>query len=220
MVVMTTSRSVTMFFDVSCPFAWVTSRWLKEVQKVRDVDVTWAPMSLSLLNEGRDLPEDYMRMMIAAKAPALVSAAVYTHHPDLVDAFYTEMGTRIHDGEGIDKQDPHGYDELLHTTLAHIGADPALYDAAHKTADEPGSFEQQLRASHDKALELVGNEVGTPVLRLGDRAFFGPVLTRIPTGEVAGELFDASVVLGSYPHFFELKRSRTEGPKAQFAAEG
>lgn len=206
-----------MYFDVTCPFAWVTSRWLKEVEKVRDVQIEWAPMSLNLLNEGRDLEEGYMQMMAAAKAPALVAAALYTESPELMDAYYTAMGEKIHDEGAVDKKDLHGYDQLIQDVLKKIGADESLFEAAHKEAGESGSYESQLQASHEKALELVGDDVGTPVVRLGDRAFFGPVLTRIPTGETAGELFDASVTLGAYPHFFELKRSRTEGPKAEFA---
>ncbi|QFQ01969.1 DSBA-like thioredoxin domain protein [Corynebacterium urogenitale] len=216
---MSTNNSVTMFFDVTCPFAWVTSRWLLEVEKVRDIAIEWAPMSLAILNDGREgLDPAYARQSANAKAPALVAAAIYTEHPDKVGDYYTAMGEKIHNsGADLDKQDPACYDALIQEALEEIGLPAELFDVAHKSADDEGNYEQQLRDSHANALELVGDDVGTPVVKLGDRAFFGPVLTRIPQGETAGELFDASVTLGGYPHFFELKRSRTEGPQAEFA---
>lgn len=215
---MTENQTATMYFDVTCPFAWVTSRWLLEVEKVRDVKVEWAPMSLAVLNDGREgLDPAYARQSANSKAPALVAAAIYTEHPEKTGDYYTAMGEKIHNIGGVDKQDPECYDQLIKDALEEIGLPAELFDVAHKADDEDGSYDEQLRASHAKALELVGDDVGTPVVRLGDRAFFGPVLTRIPQGEKAGELFDASVTLGSYPHFFELKRSRTEGPAAEFA---
>lgn len=215
---MTENQTATMYFDVTCPFAWVTSRWLLEVEKVRDVKVEWAPMSLAVLNDGREgLDPAYARQSANSKAPALVAAAIYTEHPEKTGDYYTAMGEKIHNIGGVDKQDPACYDQLIKEALEEIGLPAELFDVAHKADDEDGSYDEQLRASHAKALELVGDDVGTPVVRLGDRAFFGPVLTRIPQGEKAGELFDASVTLGSYPHFFELKRSRTEGPVAEFA---
>lgn len=215
---MTENQTATMYFDVTCPFAWVTSRWLLEVEKVRDVKVEWAPMSLAVLNDGREgLDPAYARQSTNSKAPALVAAAIYTEHPEKTGDYYTAMGEKIHNIGGVDKQDPACYDQLIKEALEEIGLPAELFDVAHKADDEDGSYDEQLRASHAKALELVGDDVGTPVVRLGDRAFFGPVLTRIPQGEKAGELFDASVTLGSYPHFFELKRSRTEGPVAEFA---
>ncbi|KAB1501457.1 disulfide bond formation protein DsbA [Corynebacterium sp. 320] len=212
-----TNQQATMYFDVTCPFAWVTSRWLKEVEKVRDVDVTFIPMSLSVLNDGRDLEESYMRAMGAAWAPALVAAAIYTDYPDKIDAYYTSMGERIHDGGNGHKQDPHGYDEIIAEALAEVGLPAELIEVAHKREGDDGSVESTLRTLHEQAITKVGNDVGTPVVQLGDVAFFGPVLTRIPKGEKAGTMFDAAVELASYEHFFELKRSRTEDPRAEFA---
>ncbi|QNH95698.1 disulfide bond formation protein DsbA [Corynebacterium anserum] len=215
---MSDQQNATMYFDVTCPFAWVTSRWLLEVEKVRDVEIQWAPMSLAVLNEDREgLDPAYARQAANSKAPALVAAAIYTEYPEKTGDFYTAMGEKIHNIGGVDKQDPECYDQLIKNSLAEIGLPAEFFDAAHKADDAEGSYGEQLRASHAKALELVGDDVGTPVVRLGDRAFFGPVLTRIPRGEEAGKLFDASVTLGSYPHFFELKRSRTEDPRAEFA---
>lgn len=205
-----------MYFDATCPFAWVTSRWLKEVEKVRDIDLTYSPMSLAVLNEGRDeLPEDYRRSMEAAWGPALVAAALQLSEPQKVDAYYTAIGTLIHDqGEGH-KQGDGAYDDIIASALAAAGASDTYLDATHRRGDEEGSVEKELRAFQARAMDKVGNDVGTPVVELGGHAFFGPVITRVPKGEEAGALFDAAVTLGSYDHFFELKRSRTESPDAR-----
>lgn len=208
---MTTNReSVTFWFDVSCPFCWITSRWIKEVEQVRDIEVKWQPMSLSVLNEGRDeLPEDYMQKMTANWAPARVFTAVAVEDgEDKLDALYTEMGTRIHDGGQGGKDTPEGYDEIIRESLAAVGLPAERFDAAHVE-----TYDAKLREYHAGAMDSVGNDVGTPVVKLGDTAFFGPVLTRIPRGEEAGRIFDGAVALAGYPHFFELKRSRTESPE-------
>lgn len=208
---MTTNReSVTFWFDVSCPFCWITSRWIKEVEQVRDIEVKWQPMSLSVLNEGRDeLPEDYKQKMTANWAPARVFTAVAVEDgEDKLDALYTEMGTRIHDGGQGGKDTPEGYDEIIRESLAAIGLPAERFDAAHAE-----TYDAKLRGYHAGAMDSVGNDVGTPVVKLGDTAFFGPVLTRIPRGEEAGRIFDGAVALAGYPHFFELKRSRTENPE-------
>lgn len=212
-----TEQKVTMFFDAVCPFAWVTSRWLVEVEKVRDISVEWVPMSLSVLNEGRDLDPEYMKGMEAALAPAHVAAAIHAQYPEKLGAWYTAIGTKIHDEGAVDMKDPSRLDAVIAESLEEAGLPAELAETAHKGKGEEGSFEDQLRQTHAQAIELVGDDVGTPVVKLGDVAFFGPVLTCIPEGERAGELFDASVTLAGYPHFFELKRSRTEGPKAEHA---
>ncbi|MGO1950251.1 MAG: mycothiol-dependent nitroreductase Rv2466c family protein [Mycobacteriaceae bacterium] len=210
-----TPTPVTLYFDATCPFAWVTSRWIKEVEAVRDIDVSFAPMSLAVLNEGRDLPEEYAAGMEAAWGPALVAAAVYTREPEKVDALYTALGTRIHNqGEGGRKGE-NGYDDLIAEVLEEVGLSADYAAAAHARGDGPDAWEPTLRSYQSTAIAKVGDDVGTPVIELGGHAFFGPVLTRIPRGEQAGEIFDAAVTLGSYEHFFELKRSRTEGPVAE-----
>ena len=204
-----------MYFDATCPFAWVTSRWLKEVEKVRDIDLSYSPMSLAVLNEGRtELPENYRRAMEAAWGPALVAAALQLKEPEKVDAYYTAIGTLIHDGGQGHAQGAGAYDTLIGEALSAAGADATYLEVAKKRADEDGSVESELRSFQEKAMEKVGNDVGTPVVELGGHAFFGPVITRVPKGEEAGALFDAAVTLGSYEHFFELKRSRTEDPDA------
>lgn len=202
------TEKVTFWFDTSCPFCWVTSRWIKEVEKVRDITVEWVPMSLAVLNDGRDLDSGYMDMMKANWGPARVFAAVATEHPEKLDELYTAMGTRIHPGGEGGKKGYGAYDEVIAQALEEVGLD-AKYAAVANTEE----WDDKLREYHQGAMDAVGNDVGTPVVKFGDTAFFGPVITRIPRGEEAGELFDASVQLASYPHFFEIKRSRTERPQ-------
>lgn len=202
------TQSVTFWFDVSCPFAWQTSRWMKEVEKVRDIEITWQPMSLSVLNDGRDLDPEYMKMMEANWGPARVFAAVATEHPEKVDELYTTMGELVHPGGQGGKKGYGAYNEVIAEALAKVG----LSSDYRKVADTE-EWDDALRKFHNAGIESVGDEVGTPVIKLGDHAFFGPVITRVPTGEEAGEIFDAAVRLAQFPYFFELKRSRTESPQ-------
>ena len=193
------------WFDPVCPFAWITSRWIGEVEAVRDIRTVWHVMSLAVLNEGRDLEPAYREAMDNAWGPVRVIIAAQEQHGDhVVKPLYDAMGSQIHDGGQKD------FAIVISKALAECGLPAGLADAA--TSD---GFDPQLRASHGEGISLVGQDVGTPVVAFNGTAFFGPVLTRIPRGEQAGQLWDASVTLASYPHFFEIKRSRTESP--QFA---
>lgn len=212
---MSNREKVTFYFDVSCPFCWVTSRWIKEVEKVRDIEVEWKPMSLSVLNEGRDeLPEDYKFMMQCNWTPARLFNAVFSQDgQEAVDKLYTALGTKIHNESRIDRhahvdEPEHAFDELIKEALAEVGLPEERLAQALTT-----EFDELMRENHAEAMKEVGNDVGTPVVKLNDVAFFGPVLTRIPRGEEAGKIFDGSVALASYPYFFEIKRSRTESPR-------
>ncbi|EEB62876.1 DsbA family protein [Corynebacterium amycolatum] len=212
---MSNRDKVTFYFDVSCPFCWVTSRWIKEVEKVRDIEVEWKPMSLSVLNEGRDeLPEDYKFMMQCNWTPARLFNAVFSQDgQEAVDKLYTALGTKVHNENRIDRhahvdEPEHAFDELIEEALAEVGLPEERLAQALTT-----EFDELMRENHAEAMKEVGNDVGTPVVKLNDVAFFGPVLTRIPRGEEAGKIFDGSVAVASYPYFFEIKRSRTESPR-------
>lgn len=212
---MSNRDKVTFYFDVSCPFCWVTSRWIKEVEKVRDIEIEWKPMSLSVLNEGRDeLPEDYKFMMQCNWTPARLFNAVFSQDgQEAVDKLYTALGTKVHNENRIDRhahvdEPEHAFDELIKEALAEVGLPEERLAQALTT-----EFDELMRENHAEAMKEVGNDVGTPVVKLNDVAFFGPVLTRIPRGEEAGKIFDGSVAVASYPYFFEIKRSRTESPR-------
>ena len=212
---MSNRDKVTFYFDVSCPFCWVTSRWIKEVEKVRDIEVEWKPMSLSVLNEGRDeLPEDYKFMMQCNWTPARLFNAVFSQDgQEAVDKLYTALGTKVHNEDRIDRhahvdEPKHAFDELIKEALGEVGLPEERLTQALTT-----EFDELMRENHAEAMNEVGNDVGTPVVKLNDVAFFGPVLTRIPRGEEAGKIFDGSVAVASYPYFFEIKRSRTEDPR-------
>ncbi len=191
-----------MWFDPVCPWAWMTSRWLIEVERVRPVDVTWSVMSLAVLNEKADLPAEYRDLMDRAWGPVrVIVAASESHGSKVVKRLYDAMGTRIHLGRDKD------YGRVIEQSLAEVGLPPELARAATQK-----KYDAALRRSHRRGISLVGTDVGTPVVQVADVAFFGPVVTPAPKGEQAGQLWDGTLLVAAVPGFYELKRSRTEPP--------
>lgn len=199
----TDQPAVDFWFDPACPWAWMTSRWIDEVSRVRGLDVRWHVMSLSVLNEGRDLPADYRALMDASWGPVRVLVAAARDHGDVVlKPLYDAMGTRRHPGRRTDT------DAIVAESLAEVGLPAALAQVAG--TDE---VDDLLRASHAEAIRLVGDEVGTPVVAIDGVGYFGPVVTPAPTGQAALDLFDGLVAMTRVPGFYELKRTRTSGPQ-------
>lgn len=198
---LTARRQVDFFFDPLCPWAWMTSRWILEVEKVRDVDVVWRVMSLAVLNADRDLPEQYRKMMDEAWGPVRVCIAVEQHDASKLGAFYTAIGTARHPGGKPFTR------ELIEAGLIEAGLPATLADAMDDAA-----YDDAVRDSHQDGIDRVGDDVGTPVITVEGVSFFGPVVTPAPRGEAAGKLFDGCVLVAATPGFYELKRSRTQGP--------
>jgi protein-disulfide isomerase-like protein with CxxC motif len=196
------SQQVDLWVDPACPWAWITSRWMLEAASVRDIEVRFHVMSLSVLNEGRDLSEDYLAFLEKAWKPVRVLIAAQQRYGDkVIEPLYSAMGLRFHVGGEKD------IDALMVNALADAGLDADLAQAAYVT-----DYDEALRESHSTGMDPVGYEVGTPVIHIGDVAIFGPVITPAPKGEAAGVLFDGVWAVASTPGFYELKRSRTDPP--------
>jgi hypothetical protein len=194
---------VDFWFDPICPWAWITSRWMLEVQKVRPVTTVWHVMSLSVLNEDKEgLSERYRESMRTAWGPVRVLiAAEQAYGPQVLLPLYTALGTRFHHEKA--PRDA----ETITAALAEAGLPAGLAAAMDST-----EYDAAVRASHADGIERVGTDVGTPIISVEGMSVFGPVVTPIPRGEAAGRLWDGVYLLTGVDGFFELKRSRTREP--------
>lgn len=190
------------WFDPTCPWAWIASRWMKEVEQVRDVSPRFHVMSLADLNEGRDLDPDYRKAMDEAWGPVRVCvAAAQAHGDEVLDRLYTELGVRFHN-ERLPRTR-----ETIAAALEASKLPTTLVDAMDST-----EFDDDVRKSHHAGIDLVGMDVGTPIIAVEGVAFFGPVVTPIPRDEEAGRLWDGVRLVAGVPGFYELKRTRTADP--------
>ncbi|MDY3049391.1 MAG: DsbA family protein [Rothia sp. (in: high G+C Gram-positive bacteria)] len=198
--------TVDFWFDPTCPWCWMTSRWIKEVQTQRDIEVTWRPFSLAVLNEGRDLDPAYRDHIANTWGPARVATAVAEQYgQEKLDELYTALGEQIHL-----QQNKEGtyFQKAIDAALAEVGLPAELAQVAFSE-----DYDQQMRASTRAGLDAAGgDDIGVPLMSINGVTFFGPVMSPAPTGEEAAKVFDGAVALASYPGFFELKRPRTVGP--------
>jgi hypothetical protein len=192
-----------LWVDPLCPWAWMTSRWLVEVEKLRPIDVRFHVMSLSVLNSGReDLPERYKQSLQRGFGPVRVLiAAKQQHGEQVVRPLYEALGTRRH----LQKEE--FTRETIEAALTDAGLPTSLADAA-----ETDAYDEALKESHHAGMDQVGMDVGTPVIATGGVAFFGPVVSPAPKGEAAAKLWDGVLLVAGTDGFFELKRTRTREP--------
>ena len=195
-----------MWFDPLCPWAWLTSRWLLEVEQVRDVQVRFHVMSLALLNEARAGRSEPRRQADGWGPVRVAIATDVSYGATAVRDLYTALGTLIHKEQAPVNRD------LYALALTRSGLPHTLANAAETTC-----YDEAVRASHHSGVDPVGGEVGTPVIHLRGAAgellaFFGPVVTPHPRKEAAGRLWDGVALAAGTDGFFELKRIRTRSP--------
>ncbi|HEY2242239.1 MAG TPA: disulfide bond formation protein DsbA [Streptosporangiaceae bacterium] len=194
---------VDFWFDPICPWAWIASRWILEVEQVRPVTPRWHVMSLSVLNSDKDdISDAYREMLVTGWGPVRICiAAEQQFGPEVLGKLYTAFGTRFHHEKAPRER------ATYEAALKEAGLPENLADAAEST-----EFDEALRASHKDGMDRVGYEVGTPVISFNGVSLFGPVLSPIPRGEAAAKLWDGFQLVAGTDGFFELKRSRTRDP--------
>jgi hypothetical protein len=191
-----------MWFDPICPWAWLASRWLLDVERVREVEVRFHVMSLSVLNEGR-ADEAALR---EGWGPVRVAVLAELAYGQRVRDLYTELGILLHEQRMPIGRDLYAF-ALTRAKLPHTLANAA----------GTGFYDDAVRASHHAGTDPLRGDAGSPVVHVPGAdgelvAFFGPVVTPAPRGEAAGRLWDAVALAAGTPGFFELKRFRDRGP--------
>ena len=194
--------NVDFWFDPTCPWAWITSRWILEVAPMRDLEVRWHVMSLAVLNEGRELKPDYRKRMDQAWGPARVLIAAQQRFGDgVLLPLYTALGNQFHIQKAPIER------ATVEAALQACELPPDLAEAM-TSAD----YDQALRASHEDGIQRVGLDVGTPIISVNGSSFFGPVVTPMPHGEAAARLWDGVLLVASTDGFYEIKRTRDRRP--------
>ena len=200
------TTAVDFWFDPVCPFSWIGSRWLLEVERLRPVAIRWHIMSLYLLNAQRTDDPRYVEYLLDVTGPARVMSAAAERCGDgVLRDLYTAFGVRIFDHWRY----PSAVEcrEAMRAALAETRLPAGLLERC----DDAG-VDDALRRSHTAGVAPVGDEAGTPTIHVGGTALYGPVLNAIPRGEAAVRVFDGAVLLAGVPDFFELKRTRTAEP--------
>jgi hypothetical protein len=215
----TTDYDLHFYFDPVCPFAWMTSKWVRMVAAERDYRVDWRFISLRILNAHIDyaahFPPNYEEGHTAGLRLLRAVARVRAEHGrEAVGPLYEAIGTRIFDtSRDIDplSASDQGSQRTLEPLLRDVGLPT---DLAAALDDE--TFDEVIRAETEEALALTGRDVGTPILHFqppGGTAFFGPVISRLPSADDAGKLWDHVIGLASFGGFAEIKRSLRERPQ-------
>jgi 2-hydroxychromene-2-carboxylate isomerase len=214
---MTTEHDLHFYFDPVCPFAWMTSKWVRMVAAQREYAVDWRFISLRILNANVDYATHFPEYYEDEHTAGLRLLRVFAHLRNeqgraAVGPLYAALGARLFDTprDGLSAT-ALGTRELLEPLLRDAGLPGNLADALDDT-----SFDDKIRAETEEALELTGRDVGTPILHFqppGGTAFFGPVISRLPSSDEAAALWDHVIGLASFPGFAELKRSLRERPQ-------
>lgn len=194
--------AVQFYFDPACPFAWVTSRWLLNTAQRRDIEIDWRQMSLAVLNEGADVPDQQRHHMEVSRKLGRVLAAAHDRAGDTaLGPLYTALGHRVH------QQNAEVTATMVANALSECGLDPGLAESL----DDP-TYDSAVRVAHQESQDNLGDSGGSPIIGIDGRFFFGPVLTAIPDGPEGDELFDALRTLSATSAFAQLQRPRSGPP--------
>lgn len=189
----------TLWLDPVCPFSWNTARWLRAVAEKTGLAIDWQLMNLAVLNEGRELPPaQQARMRDSQQVGRLMAAIAREHGAAGWVAAYFAFGERY-----FDRSEPVGADLVAHV-LMMAGA-----RGATAAAVSDASLDQVVRQQHQAGQDALGETGGSPILRIGEHTFFGPVLTALPDAGATIALFDAVATLAATPQFTQLQRPRT-----------